>query len=90
MKKEENKGITLMALVITIGVLIILASITIKYGGESIKQAKIQNMKTNMLLIEAKTKEFVENGSVKRWLERLVEIDNSTVSFEGYMNPSEI
>ena len=36
------------------------------------------------------SKEFVENGSVKRWLERLVEIDNSTVSFEGYMNPSEI
>ena len=35
-------------------------------------------------------KEFVENGSVKRWLERLVEIDNSTVLFEGYMNPSEI
>lgn len=35
-------------------------------------------------------KEFVENGSVKRWLERLVEIDNSTVSFEGYMNPPEI
>lgn len=63
MKKEENKGITLMALVITIGVLIILASITIKYGGESIKQAKIQNMKTNMLLIEAKTKEFVENAN---------------------------
>ena len=63
MKKEENRGITLMALVITIGVLIILASITIKYGGESIKQAKIQNMKTNMLLIEAKTKEFVENAN---------------------------
>ena len=63
MKKEENRGITLMALVITIGVLIILASITIKYGSESIKQAKIQNMKTNMLLIEAKTKEFVENAN---------------------------
>lgn len=34
-------------------------------------------------------KEFVENGSVKRWLERLAEIDN-TASFEGYMNPPEI
>lgn len=34
-------------------------------------------------------KEFVENGSVKRWLERLVEIDK-TAAFEGYMNPPEI
>lgn len=34
-------------------------------------------------------KEFVENGSVKRWLERLVEIDK-TASFEGCMNPPEI
>lgn len=33
-------------------------------------------------------KEFVENGSVKRWLERLAEIDN-LASFEGYMNPPE-
>lgn len=34
-------------------------------------------------------KEFVENGSVKRWLERLVEIDK-TAAFEGYMNQPEI
>ena len=34
-------------------------------------------------------KEFVENGSVKRWLERLVEIDK-TAAFEGYMNPPEV
>ena len=42
------------------------------------------------LLLGAVRAERFCNGSVKRWLERLVEIDNSTVSFEGYMNPPEI
>ena len=63
MKKENNKGVTLIALAITIAVLIIIASITIKFGSESINKAKVQNIKTNMLLIEAKTKEFVENAN---------------------------
>ena len=63
MKKENNKGVTLIALAITIAVLIIIASITIKFGSESKNKAKVQNIKTNMLLIEAKTKEFVENAN---------------------------
>lgn len=64
MKKEErNKGVTLATLVITIVVLLILSGITINYGVSNIKRAKIQNIKTNMLLIEAKTKEYVENAN---------------------------
>ena len=64
MKKEErNKGVTLATLVITIVVLLILSGITINYGVSNIKRAKIQNIKTNMLLIEAKTQEFVENAN---------------------------
>lgn len=60
---KKDDGITLTTLVITIIVLLILASITIKYGVDSINEAKVQNMKTNMLLIEAKTQEFVENAN---------------------------
>ena len=56
-KEERNKGVTLATLVITIVVLLILSGITINYGVSNIKRAKIQNIKTNMLLIEAKTKE---------------------------------
>ena len=63
MSYKKDDGITLTTLVITIIVLLILASITIKYGVESINEAKIQNIKTNMLLIEAKTQEFVENAN---------------------------
>ena len=61
MKVKNNKGITLIALTITI----ILASITIYSGKESIKKAQLESLKTNMLLIKAKAKEYVEQASFK-------------------------
>ena len=53
MKVKNNKGITLIALTITIIILLILASITIYSGKESIKKAQLESLKTNMLLIKA-------------------------------------
>ena len=63
MKVKNNKGITLIALTITIIILLILASITIYSGKESIKKAQLESLKTNMLLIKAKAKEYVEQAS---------------------------
>lgn len=60
---KNNKGITLITLVITIIVMIILAFIVVNVGKESIDEANLQNMKTNMLLIEAKVKEYAENAN---------------------------
>lgn len=65
MKVKNNKGITLIALTITIIMLLILASITIYSGKESIKKAQLESLKTNMLLIKAKAKEYVEQASFK-------------------------
>lgn len=65
MKIRENKGITLIALVITIVVLLIIAGITVYSGKETIKKAKLEELKTNMLLIQAKAKECVENANFK-------------------------
>lgn len=62
-KAKENKGITLVALIITIIVMLILASITINFGTTQIKNANLQNFKTSMLLIEAKAKEYVERAN---------------------------
>ena len=64
MKKNE-KGITLVTLTITIIVLLIIAGISITAGKESIKNAKLQNLRTNRLLIKAKAKEYVEESSFK-------------------------
>ena len=65
MQIKENKGITLVALVITIAVLIILAGISVYTGRDTIRQAKVEGLKTNMLLIEAKAKGLVEEANFK-------------------------
>lgn len=57
---KNQKGITLVALAITIIVMIIIASISSYYGKDLIKQAKIQDLRTNMLLIQAETKKGLE------------------------------
>ena len=57
---RETKGITMIALTITIVVMIILAGVTINYGMDLLKNVKLQDLRTNMLLIQAKAKEYVE------------------------------
>ena len=63
MKIKENKGVTLVALTITIIVLIIIASIAVFSGKETIKKANLEALRTNMLLIEAKAKGLVEEAN---------------------------
>ena len=57
---KNNKGVTLASLVITIVVLLIISGITTNLSNEVIKQAKLQDLKTNMLLIQAKAKTLAE------------------------------
>ena len=57
---KNNKAVTLVSLAITIVVLIIISSITTTIGKDVIKQAKLQDLRTNMLLIQAKAKIYVE------------------------------
>ena len=63
MKKNKNRGITLASLAITIIVLLIIAGISVYSGTDIIKRAKLEELKTNMLLIEAKVKEYGENAN---------------------------
>lgn len=53
----------MISLVITIVVLLIIAGISIEQGNKAIKVSKLENIKTNMLLIEAKAKEYLENAN---------------------------
>ena len=57
---KEAKGITMIVLTITIVIMIILAGITVYYGQELLQNVKLQDLRTNMLLIQAKAKEYVE------------------------------
>lgn len=65
MKCKNEKGITLIVLAVTIIIMLIIASIAIYAGTESIKNAKLEALKTNMLLIQAKAKEYVEESTFK-------------------------
>lgn len=60
---KKNKGITMVSLVITIIILLILASISIGVGNNVIKKSELENLKTNMLLIKVKGKEYIENAN---------------------------
>ena len=62
---KKNRGITMVALVITIVVLLIIAGISIGAGNNAIKNSKLENLKTNMLLIEVKAKEQLENAKFR-------------------------
>lgn len=74
MNKSEN-GITIVSLVITIVVLIIVASISIYTGTGVIKQATLQTINTNMMLIQAKTKTIAEQSK----------FNNDTSNYKGIL-----
>ena len=64
-KKVNEKGVTLIALIVTIVVLLILAGISISAGSGTIKKAQLEDLRSNMLLIQAKSKEYVEEANFK-------------------------
>lgn len=60
---KSIRGITMIALVVTIILLLILAGISIGTWNNIIEESKLENIKTNMLLIEVKAKELVQNAN---------------------------
>lgn len=60
--KKNQKGITILSLVITIVILIIISSVTVYTATSVIKQAELQTINTNMMLIQAKTKTIAEQA----------------------------
>ncbi len=63
--KNRTNGVTLIVLTITIVILLILTGIVLYYGKDTIKMAQIEELKTNMLLIQAKAREYVEDANFK-------------------------
>lgn len=81
----NNKGITMVTLVITIVVMLILAGVTITGAYSLIKKAQLENLKTNMLLIQAKTKTALEEYNFSKDESKLIgmqiqEVDTDKVS----------
>lgn len=59
--RNNQKGVTLVILTVTIIVLLIIIGVVVKAGVDNIRKAEATSVKTNMMLIQAKGKEYVEN-----------------------------
>lgn len=67
---KNNKGITMIALVITVIVLIILASITTYSGLSTVKESRFYKAISEMKIMQAKVNEYYEdykNGDTSFW-----------------------
>ena len=89
----NNKGITLMALVVTIIVMMIIASIAVYEGKEIVDRSKVQTLQTNMLTIQAKAKAYAEEIEAKVWAlsnENNKKEDKRKMEFalKGFTNPT--
>lgn len=70
--KNKEKGITLIALIITILILLLLAGVTAKISTSVIKIMKIENVRTNLLLIQAKIRIIHEKNTFDEEENKLV------------------
>jgi len=52
--KQNQKGITIVGLLITVIVIVTIAGVCIYTGRDILEEAKLEQLKTNMLLIQAK------------------------------------
>ena len=90
MKINDNKGVTLVALTITIIVLLIIAGIAIYSGKETIQKANIEALRTNMLLIEAKAKGVVEEANFQLGPDFQKESEIGTIRNDLYVTENKL
>ena len=56
----SNKGITIISLIITIIIMLILATVVIQFGTKEIEKAKLDDLKETMLLIKVRAKIVID------------------------------
>ena len=62
---KKDKGITIVALIITVILMLILVGVGTYYGGDALDKAKIEDIKTNMLSIKTKAMTIAEKYNFK-------------------------
>lgn len=64
---KRKNGVTLLALIIMIIVILILAGVSLTEGTRLIKKTKVENIMTNMITIRAKAKVYAEEVNAEIW-----------------------
>lgn len=90
MNVKKEKGVTLIALTITIIVLLIIAGIAIYSGRETIQKANLEALRTNMLLIEAKAKGVVEEANFQLGPDFQKESEIGTIRNDLYVTENKL
>ena len=85
---KNQKGITIVALIITIVLMIILVSVSVRFGTEAIDKSKQEDIKSNMLLIQGKSKIIKDKNTYDAENSSLVGTPISAAS--GYTISSEL
>ena len=62
---SSEKGITIIALVITVVLMLILVGVGINYGGDALDRARLEDIRTDMISIKTKAKIIVEQYNFK-------------------------
>ena len=65
MNLEKEKGITIIALIITVILMLILVGVAVNYGTNSIDKANLEDIKTDMISIKTRAKIVVEQYNFK-------------------------
>lgn len=60
----NNKGITLIALVVMVVILVIIASVTVTVSMNVVDVAKFENIETDLLLIQSKAKVMADKKAI--------------------------
>ena len=78
--KKNNRGITIVALIITIIVMLILASVTIEIGTGQVERAKLEDIKTTMLLIKGRAQIVADKESFGETYDNtgMLKLENAT------------
>ena len=62
---KTKNGITIIALIITVVIMMLIAGVSIHYGLDIARSAKLEDIKTDMLSIQAKAKIILEENTFK-------------------------
>ena len=65
MNLKIEKGITLVALIITVIIMLILIGVTIHFSTDAVKKANLEDIKTNMISIKTRAKIIAEQYNFK-------------------------
>ena len=65
MNFKMEKGITLVALIVTVIIMLILVGVTIRFSTDAVKKANLEDIKTDMISIKTRAKIIAEQYNFK-------------------------